>query len=139
MDGRAFLDTAQDLLEYGSEAHWRTAAVSAYYALMLEARDRLQDWGIAAPPRQSVHAFVRLSFVYAADPDLKKIGGALDKLVRLRNEAHYQPGAPGNFADNQVASNAITIARDALAILDRIHQNPTQQAAAIAAIRAAGS
>jgi hypothetical protein len=139
MDGRAFLAVAQDLVAYASEAHWRTAAVSAYYALMLEARDRLQDWGLAVPVRQHLHAAVRLSFAYAANPDLKHIGDALDELVRLRNEAHYRLGTPGRFANNQPTVGAITVAQKALAVLSRIHQDPAQQAAAVAAIRAGGS
>ena len=88
MHGRAFLDAAQDLAALSTEAHWQTAAVSAYYALMLEGRDALEPWGFTTPPRANVHAFVRLTFSYAADPMLKDIGKALDELVRLRNQAH---------------------------------------------------
>ena len=31
MNGREFLDAAHDLVALGKQAHWRTAAVSAYF------------------------------------------------------------------------------------------------------------
>src|SRR5437868_114749 len=89
MDGREFLAVAQDDAAGSSPAHWRSAAVNAYYALMLEVRDALLRWGFTVPPQQGVHAWVRLKCVYAADADLKAIGRALENLVQLRNKAHY--------------------------------------------------
>ena len=139
MDGRAFLDVARDLAAMTTEAHWRAAGVSAYYALMLEARDALQHWGFPTPPRANVHAFVRLTYSYAAHPDLKKIGDALDDLVQLRNEGHYQIRLSGQFASNQRVVRAIASAGHAIALLDQIEADATRQAAAIAAIRAGGS
>src|SRR5262249_50101035 len=136
MDGRAFLHAAQDLAALATEAHWRTAAVSAYYALMLEGRDALERWGFTTPPRAGVHAFVRLTFAYATDPMLKDIGQALDELVRLRNQAHYQIHLVGSFANNQTVLKAIDRARKSIAVLNQIAGDPTQQTSAIAAIRA---
>ena len=98
MDGRAFLEVARELASGATEAHWRTAAGRAYYALLLEGRARLQRWGFVATPRESMHTFVRLKFLYAGDPDLKRVGRALDRLSQLRNEADYQPASPGSFA-----------------------------------------
>jgi len=91
------------------------------------------------PPRANVHAFVRLTYSYAAHPDLKKIGDALDDLVQLRNEAHYQIRIVGQFASRQRVVRAIGTAEHAINLLDQIQGDPAQQATAIAAIRAAGS
>jgi hypothetical protein len=88
---------------------------------------------------QPFHAFVRLRFSFAADADCKQIGDALDRLVRLRNEADYQLTGSRSFASNIKAAQAIALARDALSRLDGIQGDVIRQTAVIAAIQAAGS
>jgi hypothetical protein len=82
-----------------------------------------------------LHAFARLRFTFAADPDLKKIGWVMDDLVKLRNQADYQLATPGSFSSAGRAALAILDARDAIALLDRIDADVTRRAAAIASIR----
>jgi hypothetical protein len=135
MDGRAFLDVAQRLAKESTEADWRTAAGRAYYALLEEGRLMLKRWGFTPGPREPLHSFVRLRFVYATDQDLKDIGWKLDDLVRLRNKADYQLEKPGPFASDAAAQGAVSMARDAIALLDGIDGDPTHRAAAIAGIR----
>jgi hypothetical protein len=135
MDGRAFLEVARELASGATEAHWRTAAGRAYYALMLEGRASLQRWGFVATPRENVHTFVRLRFLYAGDPDLKQVGWALDRLSQLRNEADYRPTSSGSFATATQTNLAISDADDAIARLDQIDGDATRRAAAIASIR----
>src|SRR5438874_8968742 len=98
MEGRKFLDIAQELVQGPTEAHWPAAAGRAYYGLMLEGRDALERWGFTLPPRDQVHTFVRLRFIYSNDPDLKQVGYALEQLSKLRNKADYALAVSGPFA-----------------------------------------
>jgi hypothetical protein len=132
MQGRAFLDIAREVVGGGTEAHWRTAVVQAYYALFLECRDALTRWAIAIPPRQNVHSSVRLRFIYAGDPDLKRIGYALETWCQSRNDASYNLTALSDFASDTVAQEAIRESADALTLLDAIEADPVRLAATVA-------
>src|SRR4051794_14004439 len=114
MTGRDFLGVTRELAAGATEAHWRTAAVQGYYALMLEVRDTLLRWGFAMPPRQNVHAWVRLTLIYSTDADLKAIGMVLEDLVKLRNPASYDLRPLPVFASDGPAQNAVQEAADAL-------------------------
>ena len=74
MDGRSLLDIGRELAAGSTEAHWRSSVGRAYYALLHEVLGALGRWGFALPPRDKVHTFARLKFIYATDPDLKRIG-----------------------------------------------------------------
>jgi hypothetical protein len=103
---------------------------------MLECWETLLRWGFTIPPRENVHSFVRLRFVYPADPDLKTIGRILEVLGQLRNDADYRLTAP-RFRTDVFAQKAAQDASRALALLDAIDGDSARQAAAIASIRAA--
>jgi hypothetical protein len=135
MDGRAFLAVAQRLAQVQTEADWRTAAGRAYYALMLECLETLQRWGFAPLPRDNVHPWVRLRLIYAANPDVRGIGSALEDLGTLRNQADYHPRKIGPFASPGVVQQAVVDAGTMISLLDQIERDPARQAAAIAAIR----
>src|SRR5262249_49282486 len=99
MDGRQFLDTARRMAQGQIEADWRTAAGRAYYALFIESRDALLRWGFTIRSKRDIHHFVRLSFIYAADRELKQIGSYLEELGRLRSVADYQTAGAIQFND----------------------------------------
>src|SRR4051794_1494417 len=128
MNGRAFLQSAQDLLTRPSEANRRSAAGRAYYALLHEGRVALDRWGFPIPPGESLHSFVRLRFVFPASADLKRIGDALDELSRLRNQADYRLAAPGRFATDTGAVQAVSLAQSRIALIDAIDADPARRA-----------
>jgi hypothetical protein len=134
MEGRKFLQLAQELIAGTEEYHWRAAAIHAYYALVLECRDALSRWAAAVARHQSVHQAVRLKFVYARDTDLNDIGRQLDWLVRRRNDASYNLGVIADFANDAVARWAITRSSNALALLAAIDGDPARRTAAIASL-----
>lgn len=133
MQGRAFLEVAREVVTGTTEAHWRATVIHAYYALFLECRDALIRWRVTIPPRQNAHSAVRLRFIYAADPDLKQLGYALDKWCPRRNDASYDLSALPPFATDRLAQDAIVKVTTALALLDAIDNDPVRRASAIAA------
>src|SRR5262245_38709901 len=136
MNGRAFLRVARDIIRGATDAHWRAAAGRAYYALFLEGRDALAGWGFRPGPGENVHPFARLRFVYAADQEVKDIGRARDRLVRLRSKADYDLTALPELTSDAAARQAIRDATDAIARLDVILADAARVAAIIADIRA---
>ena len=102
---------------------------------MLEGWAALLRWGFVVPPREPIHRFVRLRFSYATDPDLNRVGDALDWLGRLRNQADYQPNTPGPFKNALRVSQAIGDAEGSLLRLDQVETDATRRAVAIAGIR----
>ena len=136
MDGSRFLDVARELVRGRSEAHWRSAAGRAYYALMLEGREALHRWGFVAPPRDQVHSFVRLRFSFASDGDLKQVGRALEELGKLRNQADYQLAAGPRFSSPGKALQALQDAEDHLQLLKLIDADLPRRTAVITDIRA---
>src|SRR5579885_2662550 len=111
MDGRAFLQSARDLLAVPSEANWRSATGRAYYALLHEGRAALDRWGFPLPPREDLHRFVRLRFTFGSHPDARAVGRTLDDLSQWRNQADYQLGSPGQFSAGGPAASAVGLAR----------------------------
>jgi hypothetical protein len=120
MTGRDFLAAARQALALGTEAGWRTCAGRSYYALFLEARDALGRWGFRPTARDTVHTFVKVRFLYAADADHK---------------ADYDLTAPV-FANDSRATAALARATNAVALLDGVEADPARRAAAITDIRA---
>lgn len=76
MNGRAFLDLADEIVRGGTEVHFRGASGRAYYGIFLECRDALERWGIHMPRHENPHRFVRLRFSFPADKELKYIGAS---------------------------------------------------------------
>jgi|SRR5262245_31387490 len=137
MDGRRFVEIAQELIQGGTEGHYRAAAGRAYYGLLHEGWAALKRWSIPQRPRESVHSFVRLRFTYAADKDLKKVGDIMDGLVQLRNQADYELTTSGPFASPKRAEDAINSALRAVTLLDTVEGDPVRTLSAIVANRKA--
>jgi hypothetical protein len=134
MDGRTLLDVARELAAGSTEAHWRSSVGRAYYALLHEVLGALGRWGFALPPRDKVHSFARLKFVFATDLDLKRIGLTLESLGRLRNTADYQLGTSGPFASRRISASALNDAESVIVLLDAIEADPARHAGAVRTI-----
>ena len=134
MDGRAFLDVARELATGSGEPHWRSGVGRAYYALLHEVLGALRRWGFSLPARDKVHPFARLKFIYATDPDLKRIGLTLEALGRLRNAADYQLSPSGPFLSARIALTALADAEAAIVSLDALEADPARRAAAASSI-----
>jgi hypothetical protein len=134
MNGRAFLDVARELAAGSREAHWRSSAGRAYYALLHEVLDTLRRWRFALPPRDKVHTFARLKLVYATHRDLKRIGLTLEALGRLRNVAEYQLSPSGPFGSAKSATQGVADAEGAIALLDALEADPAQRKSAAGSI-----
>ena len=135
MVGRDYLTLAREIFSGGSERHWRGALGRAYYALMLECRDLLARWGFVPAPRENVHTFVRLRFVFAADPDAILIGRRLDWYCGLRNRADYDLSTHTAFSSDSTARKAINDVTDALTRLDALSIDAARVASIIADMR----
>jgi hypothetical protein len=109
--------------------------IHAYYALLLECRDVMVQWGLPAASRQQVHAQVRLRLIYASDTDLKRIGDALEVLNKHRNTASYDLAALPLFASAKVPQADVQLAGDAVVLLDAINGDAARRAAAVGSIR----
>jgi hypothetical protein len=94
----------------------------------------LARWGFALLPRDKVHSFARLKFIYATHPDLKRIGVALESLGRLRNAADYQIGTSGPFASARIAVSVVKDGESAVALLNAIEADPARRAGAVRTI-----
>lgn len=111
------MEVARELARSPHGACRRTVAGRACYALMLEVRGWLDRWGIACPPRDKVHSFVRLSLLCSADPGLKQIGLTLKRLSRIRNDADCKVMISAHrFLGPGLVENAIQDAGRAIAI-----------------------
>jgi hypothetical protein len=130
MDGRALLNVGRELAGGSTEGHWRSSIGRAYYALLREVLGALGRWGFVLLPRDKVHTFARLKFVYASKPDLKRIGLTLEALGRLRNSADYQIETSSPFVAPRIAVFALTDADSAIARLDAIEADPVRRAGA---------
>jgi uncharacterized protein (UPF0332 family) len=135
MDANDFLTIARELIRGGTEAHWRSAAGRAYYALFLEAREILRQWGFVPPRGFSSHTFVRLRFTYPADADLSEVGKTLDRLVQLRGKADYELGSV-EFTTSKKTRDAVHYAARALQQLKIVAGDATRSKAAIADLKA---
>src|SRR5438552_16614988 len=121
MRGRDFLVVAVEVARGGTEAHWRTAAGRAYYALLLEIRDAMTSWGISAPIPSQVHQLVRRRLFASSDPDIKRIGIMLADLRGSRNRADYEIDVPHEFAVAAGGRQAVHWSTDGLTLLDVVN------------------
>jgi hypothetical protein len=134
--GRDFLDTADRLSKLSAESDWRSAASRSYYAVYLECREALIQWGFSFPIRAS-HLEVSRRFAFPKNNDLNQIAALFQNLSSLRNKADYDLGSSGSFATPSQSTNSVAQGRAAIKLLDSLSADAARRAQAIADIRAA--
>jgi hypothetical protein len=136
MDGRAFLDSARQLLAAPGEANWRSAMGRCYFALLNEAQAALERWGFPLPAGADAHAFVTGRFDSAMIVNLLSVKIALTDLYSLTQEADRALRSPGSFADVGTVTQQFFLAVGLIGLLDQIESDPNQRATAVADIKA---
>lgn len=84
-----FLVLAEDLMQGGSEAEWRTAVSRGYYAVFLVARALFVDLGFRVPRASRAHAYLWMRLSNTGVPQVDAAGAALNDLQGERNTADY--------------------------------------------------
>lgn len=74
MNGRAFLDVADELAAGVHGGHWRSAVSRAYYAAFHFARALLEACGFAVPCAESAHGYLAFRLSNCGHVDLSYIG-----------------------------------------------------------------
>jgi hypothetical protein len=136
MDGSDFLTVAREVVRGATEAHWRTAAGRAYFALMLALRDGFVRWGLSVPPHASVHQLTQRRVFTSKDGDMKQIGRWLQRLRDSRVIGDYELTGRPEYASNVEAHRMIRSAADALALFDAIEADTPRRDAIAAEIKA---
>ncbi|HEY1380216.1 MAG TPA: hypothetical protein VGF55_25665 [Gemmataceae bacterium] len=127
---------ARELAQEPTEAHWRSASGRAYYALLIELRDAMTNWGLSRPLPSQVHQLVYRRLFVPTDPDMKQIGIWFDRLRTARVRADYETWALAEFGTDAGAKWAVQRADDALKLLDAIEADPPRRDAIAAEIKA---
>jgi hypothetical protein len=135
MDGKEFLQVAQDCSNRANESYWRTGASRAYYAAMIEILDAFTRWGLSKQPSGSVHQSVRQRLYTSRDTDMKLIGRLIDYLRDLRKLADYEMATQPYFASNHEAATAVQRSTDAISLFSAIDADPVRRNAIQAEIQ----
>ena len=85
-----YLDVSDDLMQHGSEAHFRSAVSRAYYGVFGNIRIVLEGQGVRLP-KEDIHRFVGKWLSSRPVPPVVQIGLDLSRLRRERNRADYDP------------------------------------------------
>ncbi len=83
-----YLKVSDDLMSFGSEAHYRSAISRAYYGVFIAIRDALDKKGIQLL-QKDIHAFVTNWLKQQPVSHFRQMGNNLSRLRRERNHADY--------------------------------------------------
>lgn len=123
IDGRKFLDLAQQLAVGTTEAEWRTAVSRAYYGAFHEARRLLRGLGFVVPRAERAHAHLWLRLSNCSVAQIELAGADLNRLRRERNTADYDVERTLHRID---AALHVQNARRLAQALDAAHVEPTR-------------
>lgn len=84
-----YVSIAEELLKRDPEEYHRSAASRAYHGLFGAIRDRLASYGVGFASGSEAHGEVIDFLVQDDRPEQVRLGFALERLRRLRNDADY--------------------------------------------------
>jgi uncharacterized protein (UPF0332 family) len=123
MDFRDYLTVADDLVNGGTEAEWRSAVSRAYYAAFHVGCQLLRALGFTVPHADRAHGYVWMRLSNSGHPDVLVAGQDLNYLRRERNRADYD----GRRAlAHSTARDRVQLAHDIIRTLDAALVEPTR-------------
>ena len=121
--GIEFLTLAEEWVQEGTEAHWRSALSRAYYAAFHKARRLLVRLGFRVPRADRAHAYLWLRLSNCGDPTIQRAGSNLRILRMDRNHADYDIDLGMKHAQER---SQIDAARKIIECLDLAEAEPTR-------------
>ena len=123
MNSRDFLNLADTLLQWPTEAAWRSAVSRAYYAAFHTARELLIQCGFQVPATDSAHTYLAYRLSNCGELQIELAGRKLSSLRHERNRCDYDVIRSRTA---YLCSTQVQIARGIIQILDAAQSEPTK-------------
>ncbi len=121
MSGRDFLAVAKDLLNFPTEAAWRSSVSRSYYAAFHVARQLMEDLGFRVLRGETAHAYLWLRLSNVGHAQVQDAGRRLNTLRGQRNRSDYDVNAS---VSHPTAAGQVLLAESLIKTLDSVAIEP---------------